>query len=476
MIGVTSIHAKEIDPVRIYSENEQYFLEIIADFYDSSSDFGVVNIYKEGIEKPLYTINQKFGYSSNRDLIFLSNDGISICYIKNEDEGSKEEYGSISFYKNGKHLKSYSNKELINCDNDSEECELLYRNENLVQDSLVIEKIKIRKTDTTYRKLREYSIKKYIELDNRTFFVYKDSADKIDVFCHKFPSIISNDTIFLITNTKNVLSFDIKTAKLIFKVKLLEELPQIQEKAKMRKIQKIKVEMPSRYHPPLLIDSSRIDDYFYDKLGLKEPESQADSNMFIHSFTAEGYMDTLGNFEILKLKNYSNFPDSLIKEYFSRLKFAKPNYSKNINKWFYSYHIEGRNQNDSIAKSEFDEFIKQRSMSAIENLSKDCINNNYIPIDLNDANLTLDLLLSTKIKNQIDTMQNSGEMSIFHIGLGMWLRNNWKLWGDSRLSLYFNTKGVCNADNMSGYILRSYYYYRHKIKYDNDKEISKETE
>ena len=42
---------------------------------------------------------------------------------------------------------------------------------------------------------------------------------------------------------------------------------------------------------------------------------------------------------------------------------------------------------------------------------------------------------------------------------GLWMRNNWGLWGGSRLSNYFNKLGVFHPDDMSGIILTSYYRY-----------------
>lgn len=44
-----------------------------------------------------------------------------------------------------------------------------------------------------------------------------------------------------------------------------------------------------------------------------------------------------------------------------------------------------------------------------------------------------------------------------HFGFGMWIRNNWNLWGGSRLSIYFNQKGIHHPDDMSGIILVSYH-------------------
>jgi hypothetical protein len=46
-------------------------------------------------------------------------------------------------------------------------------------------------------------------------------------------------------------------------------------------------------------------------------------------------------------------------------------------------------------------------------------------------------------------------VGLTHLSLGMWLRNNWDLWG--RLSAYFNERGVHHPDTMSGIVFTSYY-------------------
>jgi hypothetical protein len=45
----------------------------------------------------------------------------------------------------------------------------------------------------------------------------------------------------------------------------------------------------------------------------------------------------------------------------------------------------------------------------------------------------------------------------YHLGLGMWMRNNWGLWGGSRLYKYFHDKGVTDPEDMSSIVL--FYYY-----------------
>lgn len=43
------------------------------------------------------------------------------------------------------------------------------------------------------------------------------------------------------------------------------------------------------------------------------------------------------------------------------------------------------------------------------------------------------------------------------MGLGMWMRNNWRLWAGSRLQKYFLVRGIRHPDDMSGVILEYYY-------------------
>ena len=80
----------------------------------------------------------------------------------------------------------------------------------------------------------------------------------------------------------------------------------------------------------------------------------------------------------------------------------------------------------------------------------------YIPKDLEDAHHELEKILKPA---DIEKMKNGTEidMSLYHLDLGMWLRNNWKLWEGSRLSKYFNNMGVHHPDDMSGIILRTFW-------------------
>ena len=65
----------------------------------------------------------------------------------------------------------------------------------------------------------------------------------------------------------------------------------------------------------------------------------------------------------------------------------------------------------------------------------------YIPKDLDDCFAELKRLLP---KDEVAKMKSGPEddMILYHHGLGTWLRNNWGLWKGSRMSKWFNERGI----------------------------------
>lgn len=80
----------------------------------------------------------------------------------------------------------------------------------------------------------------------------------------------------------------------------------------------------------------------------------------------------------------------------------------------------------------------------------------YIPADLEDAFKELDKELDAKQKK---LLRDSAQFVDLHFGMGMWIRNNWGLWGHSRLQKYFLKHGVWHADEMSSIIIGEYLNY-----------------
>lgn len=89
------------------------------------------------------------------------------------------------------------------------------------------------------------------------------------------------------------------------------------------------------------------------------------------------------------------------------------------------------------------------------------INGIYIPKDIDEAVDSLDVIISSEDKRYIvDSLSLDAFRARCHFGLGMWMRNNWGLWGGSRLKRYFLDilhRNVVHPDDMSDIILKAYY-------------------
>lgn len=81
----------------------------------------------------------------------------------------------------------------------------------------------------------------------------------------------------------------------------------------------------------------------------------------------------------------------------------------------------------------------------------------HIPSNIEECIKILDLMIDSTSKKEIINGDENDFSSRAHMGLGMWIRNNFELWGYSELKQYFIAKGVFHPDNMSGIILVSYY-------------------
>jgi hypothetical protein len=80
-----------------------------------------------------------------------------------------------------------------------------------------------------------------------------------------------------------------------------------------------------------------------------------------------------------------------------------------------------------------------------------------IPTDLDDAHRELARLFPPAEIERIRAMPQEDDMIEYHMGLGVYLRNEWGLWKGSRLSEYFDTLGVDHPDDISGIILNTFW-------------------
>lgn len=95
----------------------------------------------------------------------------------------------------------------------------------------------------------------------------------------------------------------------------------------------------------------------------------------------------------------------------------------------------------------------------------------YKPANLEKAVIQLTKILSDTTQQKILSMTEEEFLRGSHLGLGMWIRNNWGLWRVGKLAKEFNTKGIFHPDDMSGIILKCYYRQLHNQDWKLDEQI-----
>jgi hypothetical protein len=103
--------------------------------------------------------------------------------------------------------------------------------------------------------------------------------------------------------------------------------------------------------------------------------------------------------------------------------------------------------------------------------SADSLEGIYIPKSLEDCFKQIDGFWADSIKTKVKALPEDEFTGRLHMGFGMWMRNNWQLWGGSRLSKYFNELGIHHPDDMSGIILDSYHRYLNNQEIQLDEQI-----
>ena len=131
-----------------------------------------------------------------------------------------------------------------------------------------------------------------------------------------------------------------------------------------------------------------------------------------------------------------------------------------------AYHQKLNNRSFDI-KPEAGKLVDERDSLAEltrlqqqKDIASDRIDGVYIPKDLVECYRELDKKLDAASKQKL---KFSPDLAEFHFGVGLWIRNDWGLWGGSRLQQYFSERGVEHPDDKSGIILYGYQKYLNGI-------------
>jgi len=96
----------------------------------------------------------------------------------------------------------------------------------------------------------------------------------------------------------------------------------------------------------------------------------------------------------------------------------------------------------------------------------------YMPKNLDECFVQLDAELGPA---QIKKLKDGSEedLALYHLGLGMWMRNSWGLWSNSQLARSFLGLDIHHSDDMSGIILTSYWRHLHGLPLELDKQAKR---
>ena len=82
-----------------------------------------------------------------------------------------------------------------------------------------------------------------------------------------------------------------------------------------------------------------------------------------------------------------------------------------------------------------------------------------IPTNLEECCQKLDEILSQEVKDKLKASSDN-DLGKFHMGLGLWIRNNWIYpCENGKIAELLYDNGCSSADEMSGIILRNYRHY-----------------
>lgn len=414
----------------VYSQNDKFILQTIPfDNYEETPTGKTIVFNSDSTM--LYEIPRHFEVSSNRKEIFLSNDGKTIAYVINcEFEWDSVQYKNVEIFKNGVLTKQYQLTDLINCDSDNGKCCLFYR-----------EAIDTITWEGGRRKIH-----------------YKEDATDFEKGLTEKATFLNNDTLYIFARTGKLIKIDLNTVELN-----ISSYTNVNEEwfsqIKPFEVKFKKYNLPSNSFPNLSNGKS-FENMLAKYLDMAVfPEYKKTSNKYKRYFSSiEILVDTKGNATLDRMScSRCEIPKNKVKSFLESHKFEANLIPEEIEMWKFCGNLMFMNKSKKEAKKEKLQEIQESREAYRKRIIADTINGLYIPQNLEECFMELNKILKPKDIETIKNLKDRNETILYHGGLGKWLRNNWGLWGGSRLQQYLIKKGIKHPDEMSAAILEYYY-------------------
>ena len=101
--------------------------------------------------------------------------------------------------------------------------------------------------------------------------------------------------------------------------------------------------------------------------------------------------------------------------------------------------------------------IAEQQRKYQENILKEEINGVYIPVDINDAMVQLNIIANEESRAKLIGADEEIVVERLSRGLGKWMISNWNFYEGSRLSHSLKGLGVSLPIDMASFLIRTYY-------------------
>ncbi len=430
MYGMTTYQYCHV--YKVESSNHEYYLWSYP--YDNivETTAGRTVVYKAD-STVLYEIPRYFEVRDSENKLFLSDDGETIIYILNREyEWEGVEYKCVEIYKDGKRFKEYSMLDLSGCDDEDEYCYLLYRD--------AIKKVNWDKDKGKY------------------ILLFKDESTEFEKKISEEPVYYSNNTVYIFTNKNILVKLDVLTGNVLkeaFNSLTIDDLAAFN----VMNMQSFKYDLP--YFDSIIGELKLTDGKLYEE----ELAKYIDMRLFPKHLKYEEekeykkyfadvgmYIDSTGKAHLLWIKDRKSVPRDKVEGFLYQVRFETSKMPKNVDKWYVERSVSFMNKDEGESKRERKQEVVEEKVAYEKRLVADSIDGVYIPKNIEECFIELNKLLKPK---DIEQIKKEGG-GLYHFGLGMWLRNNWGLWGGSRLQVYLKERGEWHPDDMSGTILDFY--------------------
>lgn len=438
----------QLEVSETYSENGQYLIKSYAYEADSYTMRGKSIVSHKGKER--YTINQYLGGNK----IIISNDGKTIIdFESNPEYFQYDDVKNVSIYRSGKLVQEFDEFEFTGCNAEDfvydeflmneNPCHLFYYNKDIFD-----------------REKTEYG-NWILKEDSKGRRILREGLEDEDLFLYHNYAFSQNDTVYLIDKRKIVTLYDLNHLKIIGHKRFEEIYPKIKDYKKQKsKISYLKYPYKDIFDLSDQRTQEKLSDFIGRISNAKTTSFDTDESKFkLYFIQLSGYLYRNGKFEIDFIICDEELKEKEIVNYLQKNKFNSDFIPKELDKIYLSINSRSyRNPVDSLAEFELIQFRKKQTIDRQKRLTLDSINKIYIPKNLKDCFSQLDEILTIKDKEIIKRTVTDD----LHFSLGLWIRNNWGIWGGSRIEKYFrDRRPKMQPDDISSHILNAYNEWLH---------------